>query len=328
MDATNTLVKNYLEEGQIEKKAIRDGFGDGLLLAAEQNENIVGLCADLTESVRMEQFAKKFPERYFEIGVAEQNMMGIAAGLGISGKIPFAASYAAFSPGRNWDQLRVSVAYSKSNVKIASSHAGITVGEDGATHQGMEDIAITRVLPNMTVIVPADYEEARKATLAAAEFVGPVYIRLARPKAPVFTTRKTPFTIGLANVLRTGSNVTIIASGIMVYEALQAAEQLAQAGISAEVINLHTIKMIDQESILKSVSKTKCVVTAEEHQISGGVGSAVAEVLAKNLPVPMEMVGMPNSFGESGKPQELLEKYGMTRINIAHAAQKVLERKS
>lgn len=305
----------------------RNGYGHGLVALGKKNANVVVLTGDLSESTKAELFEKEFPERFIECGVAEQNMMGVAAGLALAGKIPFVSSYAVFSPGRSWDQLRVSVCYSNANVKIAGSHAGLSVGPDGATHQALEDIAITRVLPNLTVIVPCDYEEAKKCTIAAASYKGPVYFRFGRSATPVVTTPETPFEIGKHLVLRKGTDVTIAACGGMVYEALLAAEELKKKKISAEVINCHTIKPFDEQTLLTSIKKTKHCVTAEEHQITGGLFGAVSEVLARNLPCPIEPVGMMNTFGESGQPAELLAKYGMKAQNIVNAAIKSLKRR-
>lgn len=316
-----------LFEADIKQLPIRNGYGDGLLILGETDPRVIVLSCDLTESTRSQAFAEKYPERFVEVGVAEQNMAGLAAGMAHEGKIPFCSSYATFSPGRNWDQIRVAICYSQNNVKIVGAHAGISVGPDGATHQAMEDIAITRVLPNITVLVPADALEAKKVTIAAAKHNGPVYIRLAREKTPQFTVEQTPFEIGKAFVLRSGSDCTIAAAGPQVYYALQAAEELSKKGIECEVINLVSVKPIDSAAITKSVKKTGCLVSAEEHQISGGVGSAVAEVLAKNFPVPQEFVGMPDSFGESGEPNELIAKWGMDKNAIITAIKKVIKRK-
>ncbi|OGE78351.1 MAG: transketolase [Candidatus Doudnabacteria bacterium RIFCSPHIGHO2_01_FULL_46_14] len=306
----------------------RDGYGLGLVWLGENNPNVVVLTGDLSESTRSSWFAEKFPKRFIEVGVAEQNMMGIAAGLALSGKIPFVSSYATFNPGRNWDQLRVSVCYSGANVKIAGAHAGISVGPDGATHQALEDIAITRVLPDLVVIVPCDKIEAQKATIAmAVEIKGPAYIRFGREKSPVFTTEDTPFKIGRAEVFREGDDVAIIGSGMLVYNALQAAEELHKEGISCQVVNNHTIKPIDRKTIAAAARKCGAVVTVEEHQINGGAGSAVIEVLAEEYPVPVERVGMPDSFGQSGQPAELIEHYGMGKSAIIKAVKKVLKRK-
>jgi transketolase len=310
------LNQNWGKKDDLDQKGTRDGYGDGLKELGSQNPNVVCLSADLTESTRSNLFAEEFPDRFFQTGVAEQNLMGISAGLALSGKIPFAASYAVFSPGRNWDQLRVSVCYSRANVKIISTHAGLTVGPDGATHQALEDIAITRVLPNLTVIVPSDYFEAKKATYAISELEGPAYLRLGRSGAPVYTTEETPFEIGKANLLYEGNDATIIACGIMVYEALMAAKELSERGISVDVINCHTIKPIDKETIINSAKKTGKIVTVEEHQITGGLGSAVAEVVSEEFPVPIKRIGMPDIFGQSGTPEELLTEYGLTKEHI------------
>lgn len=311
------LSKKILSE-EVERVAPRDGYGKGLVEAGKKDERVVVLCCDLTESTRSQWFRDEFPKRFVEVGVAEQNMVGIAAGMALTGKVPFCSSYAVFNPGRNWDQIRVSVGYTNANVKIAGAHAGISVGPDGATHQALEDVAIMRVLPNMTVVVPCDAIEARKATVALAQQVGPAYIRFGREKIPVITTDKTPFVLGKAEVFREGKGVTIVACGAMVYEALVAAEK-----VDGEVINCHTIKPLDRETIIASAQKTGRVVTVEEHQISGGLGSAVAEVLAEDYPVPMRRVGMRDSFGESGEPGELLKKYGMTSEAIVEAVEKV-----
>jgi transketolase len=320
------LIDN-LFASDIKQVPIRNGYGEGLMILGKENPNVVVLCCDLTESTRSQEFSKAYPERFVEVGVAEQNLAGLGAGMAHEGKIPFITSYATFSPGRNWDQIRVSICYSNNNVKIVGSHAGISVGPDGATHQAMEDIAITRVLPNMTVLVPCDSIEARKATIAAAKMNGPVYIRLAREKTPQFTTEETPFEIGKAQVLREGQDCTIAAVGPQVYYALQAAEELAKKNIECEVINLVSVKPLDTETLVKSVKKTGCIVSAEEHQIMGGVGSAVAEVLSQNHPVPQEFVGMPDHFGESGEPVELTAKWGMDSKAIIAAVERVLKRK-
>jgi len=311
----------------IEQLPVRDGYGKGLVALGESDPNIVVLTGDLSESTRSNWFAEKFPKRFIEVGVAEQNMMGIAAGLALSGKIPFVSSYATFNPGRNWDQLRVSVCYSKANVKVAGAHAGISVGPDGATHQALEDIAITRVLPDLIVIVPCDAIEAQKATIAIGRYKGPAYIRFGREKSPVFTTEATAFKIGKAEVFREGADVAIIGSGMLVYNALQAAQELDKEGVSCEVINNHTIKPIDRKTIVAAAKKCGAVVTVEEHQINGGAGSAVIEVLAEECPVPVERVGMPDSYGESGQPWELVEKYGMGKDAIIKAIKKAISRK-
>jgi transketolase len=325
------LVKKPLVKADAEKKeiskALRDGFGEALVQLGKENPNVVALCADLTDSDRMEEFKKEFPKRFVEIGIAEQNLAGVAAGMAHMGKIPFAGSFAAFSPGRNWDQIRVGICYSGANVKLYGGHAGITVGEDGATHQALEDIAITRVLPRMTVIVPADSIEMHKATIAAAKMDGPVYLRGGRQKFPQVTTDDSPFEIGKANLLRKGKDITIIACGNMVREALIAAEELKAKKIDAAVINLHTIKPIDEHAIIVAAHDTGAIVTAEEHQIAGGVGSAVAEVLTMHLPVPQEMVGVKDTFGESGNADALMDKYGLRAKDIVAAVQRALERK-
>lgn len=321
------LVSNLLYKDKLEVKPTRDGYGEGLVELGQKNPNVVVLCADLTDSTRSGMFRQVFPERFIECGIAEQNMMGLAAGLALVGKIPFVSTYSVFCPGRNWDQLRISVAYNKANVKLTGAHAGISVGPDGATHQGLEDIAITRCLPNLTVLAPCDAIETKKATIAAGETEGPVYLRFAREATPVFTTEKTPFKIGQAEIFREGKEVAIIACGPLVYEALLAAEELKKEGIEAGVINNHTIKPIDQETIIKVAQETRAVVTVEEHQVMGGLGSAVAEVLAKNQPVPMEMIGVQDRFGESGPPEELMKKFGLTAKDIKEAVKRVLKRK-
>lgn len=305
----------------------RSGFGDGLLELGKQNPNVIALCADLTGSLKMDKFQKNFPSRFYNIGIAEANMIGIAAGLTIGGKIPFTGTFANFSTGRVYDQIRQSVAYSHKNVKICASHAGVTLGEDGATHQILEDVGMMRMLPNMTVVVPCDYMQTKLATIAIAQIDGPVYLRFGRPKVPIFTTEDQDFTIGKAQILLEGTDVTIIACGHLVWKAIQAADQLAQQGISAEVINMHTIKPLDVDAILQSTAKTHCVVTAEEHQRNGGLGDAVAQVLAINNPTPIEMVAVNDSFGESGLPEELMTKYQIDTPNIVTAALKVLSRK-
>ncbi len=317
-----------LFEKDVETAGTRDGYGQGLLELGDSNKDVVVLTADLAESTRVEEFGKKYPERFIECGVSEQNMMGVAAGLALSGKIPFVSSYAVFSPGRSWDQLRVSVCYSKANVKVAGAHTGISVGPDGATHQALEDVGIVRVLPNIVVEVPADALEAKKTTLAAAEHKGPFYFRFGREKTPIITTDETPFEIGKAEVLRDGDDVTIVACGPLVYQSLLAAEQLDKKGISVRVINNHTIKPIDALTLAKAAKETGAVVTVEEHQVMTGLGSAVAESLAKNYPVPMEFIGMQDTFGESGTPTELYEKYGMSVDAIYKAVENVLKRKA
>lgn len=309
---------------ELQAKSTRDAFGEALVNLARKNKNLVVVSADLAESTRVSDFAKKYPERFVEVGVAEQNMLGVAAGLALAGKVPIAASFAAFSPGRNWDQLRVSVCYSKANVKIIGSHTGLGAGEDGASHQALEDIAITRCLPNLVVIAPADYHETKKALAAAVAYNGPVYLRLSRQNTAVFTNEKSPFKIGQAQVLKKGQDITLIACGSMVSEALAAAKKLAGENISAEVINCHTIKPLDQKTILASVKKTKKVVSIEDHQIHGGMGSTVAEMLAENFPVPMKLLGVNDTFGESGVPAELYKKYGLSQENIISTIKKML----
>ncbi len=312
---------------RVQQIPTRNGYGDALVALGENDGRIVVLTADLAESTRAHLFQQKFPERFIECGVAEQNMVGVAAGLALSGKIPFVSSYAVFMPGRTWDQVRVSVCYSQTNVKLIGAHAGVSVGPDGATHQALEDIAITRVLPNLTVIVPCDYHETYKATLTAAEMDGPVYIRITREKSPLITSENAPFRIGKHTVLTEGDDVTLIACGPLLYEALVAAEQLKKLRISAEVINASTIKPFDDKTLLKSLKKTGAAVTVEEHQVTGGLFGAVAEITSQSLPVPIEAVGMPNSFGESGEPRELQEKYGMTAADIVKAAKRAIARK-
>ncbi len=320
------LIDN-LFAADIKQAPIRQGFGEGMMILGKENPDVIALCCDLTDSVKLGEFAKAYPDRFVEVGVAEQNLAGLGAGMAHEGKIPFITSYATFSPGRNWDQVRVSICYSGNNVKIVGSHAGISVGPDGATHQAMEDIAITRVLPRMTVLVPCYSNEARKATIAVAKMNGPVYLRLAREKTALFTTDETPFEISKAQIFREGKDCTIAAAGPQVYYALQAADQLAKEGVECEVINLASVKPLDEQTLIASVKKTGCVVSAEEHQITGGVGSAVAECLARNFPVPQEFVGMPDHFGESGEQTELIAKWGMDSKAIFNAVKKVLTRK-
>lgn len=313
-----------LFDEDLDQKPTRDGFGEGLVLAAEADKNIVGLCADLTESTRMQAFAEKFPDRFIEVGVAEQNLVTVGAGLALGGKIPFTSSYATFSPGRNWEQIRTTICYNDVPVKIIGSHAGLSVGPDGATHQALEDIAMMRVLPNMLVISPVDSIEAKKATQAIARIPSPCYLRLSREKVPIITTEQTPFAIGKMEVFYEGNDITIIATGQMVYKALQAAEELKSHKISVRVINCHTIKPIDKETILKAAEETGAIVACEEHQVTGGLGGAVAEVLSQNYPVPLKIIGIKDCFGESGKPDELLQKYGLTKEAIIKAVTAVL----
>lgn len=320
------LASNLYDPEKVDRKPSRDGYGDGLIVAGTNDKNVVVLCADLTESTRSEAFAKQWPDRFIEIGVAEQNMAGIAAGMALNGKVPFISSYATFSPGRSWDQVRVSICYTKANVKIAGHHTGISVGPDGATHQALEDLAIMRVLPNMTVIYPCDAVQAKKATISAAVHDGPVYLRFMREKTPVVTTERTPFAIGKSYVYKEGRDVTVVAAGSLVYEALLAARSLEKE-ISVEVVNTITIKPLDRETIIASVKKTGAVVTAEEHQISGGLGSAVAELVGEAHPVPLARVGMLDTFGESGAPDELMDKYGMREKDIVKAIESVVKRK-
>lgn len=308
-------------------KDTRSGFGAGLHELGRRNPNVVALCADLVGSLKMDDFIKENPDRFFQVGIAEANMIGLAAGLTIGGKIPFAGTFAAFATGRVYDQIRQSVAYSNKNVKICASHAGLTLGEDGATHQMLEDIGLMKMLPNMTVIVPCDYNQTKAATLAIAEHVGPVYLRFGRPAVPNFTSADQKFEIGKAQLLNEGTQVSIFATGHLVWKALEAADVLQQRGVSAEVINIHTIKPLDEEAILHSVAKTGCAVSAEEHMMNGGLGDSIAHLLARKHPVPMEMVAVNDVFGESGTPNDLMVKYGLDTPNIVEAALKVLARK-
>ncbi|WP_207428553.1 transketolase family protein [Pedobacter sp. SYSU D00535] len=310
-----------------EKKDTRSGFGAGLLEAGKKNPNVVALCADLVGSLKMEAFIKEFPERFFQIGIAEANMMGIAAGMTIGGKVPFTGTFANFSTGRVYDQIRQSIAYSDKNVKICASHAGLTLGEDGATHQILEDIGMMKMLPGMTVINPCDYNQTKAATMAIAEHHGPVYLRFGRPVVPIFTDPDQKFEIGKAWMVNEGKDVSIFATGHLVWEAILAGEKLAEMGIDAEIINIHTIKPLDEEAVLKSVAKTGCVVTAEEHNRLGGLGDSIAQLLAQHNPTPQEYIAVNDSFGESGKPAELMTKYGLDSENIIKAVQKVIARK-
>ncbi len=330
MDNQNQKLNPKLYELAVEQVPIRRGFGEGLLLAAEADERVVGLCADLTESTQMHLFKNKFPNRFVEMGVAEQNLATVASGLAAMGKIPFITSYAMFSPGRNWEQIRTTICYNNRPVKIAGSHAGVSVGPDGGTHQAVEDIAIMRVIPRMQVIVPCDSIEAKKATIACAKTDVPTYLRLAREKTPVITTEDSPFQIGKANLLHAPAKpvVGIIACGPLVYNALIAAKKLAaEEKIAVAVLNLHTIKPLDTEAIVSLARQTKAIVTVEEHQISGGMGSAVAEVLAKQFPVPIHFIGVADQFGQSGTPEQLIEHYGMGIDSIIAAVKKVITRK-
>lgn len=310
-----------------EQKDTRSGFGAGLLEAGKRNKDVVALCADLIGSLKMDAFIKEFPDRFYQVGIAEANMIGLAAGMTIGGKIPFTGTFANFSTGRVYDQIRQSVAYSEKNVKICASHAGLTLGEDGATHQILEDLGLMKMIPGMTVINPCDYNQTKAATIAIAEYEGPVYLRFGRPVVPIFTDPDQKFEIGKAWMVNEGKDVSIIATGHLVWEAIQAGEKLAELGIDAEIINIHTIKPLDEEAILKSVAKTGCVVTAEEHNRLGGLGDSVAQVLAKNQPAPQEYVAVDDSFGESGKPADLMVKYGLTADDIVKAVQKVIKRK-
>jgi transketolase len=310
-----------------EQKDTRSGFGAALLQLGRSNPNVVALCADLIGSLKMDAFVKEFPERFYQAGIAEANMIGVAAGLAIAGKVPFTGTFANFSTARVYDQIRQSVAYSNTNVKICASHAGLTLGEDGATHQTMEDIGLMKMLPNLTVINPCDYNQTYAATLAIADHVGPVYLRFGRPKVANFMPVDQPFEIGKAILLTPGKDVTIIATGHMVWHALQAGIALKEKGINAEIINIHTIKPLDKEAVLHSVKKTGCVVTAEEHLMNGGLGDSIAQLLALNLPAPMEMVAVDDKFGESATPEELLVKYGLDVPHIIAAALKAISRK-
>lgn len=309
-----------------ELKDTRSGFGAGLLELGKTNPNVVGLCADLTGSLKMDAFEKEFPDRFFQVGIAEANMMGIAAGMTIGGKIPFTGTFANFSTGRVYDQIRQSIAYSGKNVKICASHAGITLGEDGATHQILEDIGLMKMLPGMTVINTCDYNQTKQATIAIAQHKGPVYLRFGRPKVPNFTTEK-PFMIGKAIHLQEGNDVSIFATGHTVWEALEAGRKLKEHNIHCDIINITTIKPLDKEAVLKSINKTKCAVTTEEHQILGGLGGSIAQLTAKNSPVPLEFVGVNDSFGESGKPMDLMKKYKIDRDSIFKAAIQVVKKK-
>ncbi|MBR1869258.1 MAG: transketolase family protein [Bacteroidales bacterium] len=317
-------MKKYIDTGKIDT---RSGFGEGLVLAGRENDKVLALTADLKGSLKMGAFAKEFPERFIQCGIAEANMVGVAAGLAITGKIPFIGSFAEFVTGRVYDQLRQEVAYGHTNVKIASSHAGITLGEDGATHQTMEDIALMRALPGMTVIVPCDYNQTKNATIAAAKMDGPVYLRFGRPAVPNFTGADEPFEIGKIYKLNPGKDVTIAACGHLVWEALGAAEILEAEGISAEVLNIATVKPLDEKALLESIGKTGCVVVAEEHNMAGGLGEAVAGVLAANKPAPVEFINGGDRFGQSGTPAELMKAYGLDATNLAAAAKRAIARK-
>ena len=310
-----------------EKKDTRSGFGVGLHELGKINPNVMALCADLVGSLKMDAFIKDFPDRFIQVGIAEANMMGIAAGLTIGGKIPFTGTFANFSTARVYDQVRQSIAYSNKNVKICASHAGLTLGEDGATHQSLEDIGLMKMLPNMVVINPCDFNQTKAATMAIANHIGPVYLRFGRPVVPNFTPADQKFEIGKAILLNEGTDVTIFATGHLVWTAIEAARELEKDGINVELINIHTIKPLDVEAIRNSVRKTKCVVTAEEHQMNGGLGDSIAQFLSRNLPTPIEMVAVQDVFGESGKPEELMIKYGLDAPHIIKAVKKVIERK-
>lgn len=323
--ASNTLkMKQYT---YTEKKDTRSGFGAGLSELGKKNQNVVALCADLTGSLKMDAFAKEHADRFFQVGIAEANMIGLAAGMTIGGKIPFTGTFANFSTGRVYDQIRQSVAYSKKNVKICASHAGLTLGEDGATHQILEDIGLMKMLPNMVVINPCDYNQTKAATIAIAEYEGPVYLRFGRPAVPNFTAADQKFEIGKAVMLNEGKDVSIFATGHLVWKAIEAGQQLAEMGISAEIINIHTIKPLDAQAVLNSVRKTRCVVTAEEHQKNGGLGDSIAQLLGEHFPAPIEMVAVDDKFGESGTPDQLMTKYGLDTPNIIAAVQKVMSRR-
>lgn len=311
-----------------EKKDTRSGFGAGILELGRSNPNVVALTADLAGSLKLEGFIKEFPDRFVQCGISEANMIGVSAGLTIGGKIPFATSFANFATGRVYDQIRQSVCYSNKNVKICASHAGLTLGEDGATHQILEDLGMMKMLPNMTVINPCDFNQTKAATLAIAEHVGPVYLRFGRPVMPIFTPADQKFEIGKALILNEGPAVSIFATGHLVWEAIKAGQMLAEQGIEADIINIHTIKPLDEAAILASVKKTGCAVSAEEHQLNGGLGDSVAQTLARNYPAPLEMVGVHDSFGESATPDQLMQKYGLTADKIVEAAKRAMERKS
>ncbi|MDP9104580.1 MAG: transketolase family protein [Candidatus Eremiobacteraeota bacterium] len=318
---------DYTDPSAVKQVPTRNGFGTGLIEAGERDENVIAICADLSESVRMEAFKKKFPDRYIAIGVAEQLLVAMAAGLASTGKIPFIASYAMFNPGRSWEQVRTTMALNETNVKIAGAHAGVSVGPDGATHQAIEDIAIMRVIPKMIVVVPCDANQTHKATLAVAEKFGPTYLRFGRAESAVVTTQDTPFELGKAQTFREGGDVAVIACGILVYTALIAAEELAKDGIQCRVVNNHTIKPMDEAAVVAAAADCGAVVTVEEHQVQGGMGSRVAEILAEQHPVPIQFVGVHDRFGQSGSPQELIEEYGMGATAIAAAVKRVLARK-
>ena len=319
------IKKNNIE--LLGKKDTRSGFGEGLLEIGKINDNVVALCADLTGSLKMNAFENEFPDRFFQVGIAEANMIGIAAGMTIGGKIPYTGTFANFSTSRVYDQIRQSIAYSKKNVKICASHAGLTLGEDGATHQVLEDIGMMKMLPNMTVIVPCDFNQTKQATMAIANHNGPVYLRFGRPSVPIFIKPDSNFIIGKADTMIEGSDVTIVACGHLVWKSIEAAKELEEKGISAEVINMHTIKPLDNKSVLESIAKTKCIVTAEEHMMNGGLGDSIAQLISRNHCVPQEYVAIDDTFGESGKPADLMSKYKIDTPNIIEAALKVIQRK-
>ncbi|MEP7258851.1 MAG: transketolase family protein [Flavitalea sp.] len=318
------MLKDIQPTGQ---KDTRSGFGDGIVEAARKNPNVVALTADLAGSMKLNQFIKEFPERFIQVGIAEANMISMAAGLTIGGKIPFTTTFANFSTGRVYDQIRQSVAYSGKNVKICASHAGVTLGEDGATHQILEDIGLMKMLPGMTVIVPCDYNQTKLATIAIAEYEGPVYLRFGRPVWPIFTNPDEPFVIGKAQFFSEGTDVSIFACGHMVWKAIEAGKILEEQGLKVEVVNIHTIKPLDTEAVIRSITKTRCAVTVEEHNVIGGLGDAIAQVAAKHLPIPIEYVGTQDTFGESGTPTELLKKYGLDTPDVLKAVEKVMKRK-
>jgi transketolase len=322
------MTKTMKKYTYTDKKDTRSGFGAGLLEAAQRNEQVVGLCADLIGSLKMDAFKKEFPQRFFQVGIAEANMMGIAAGMTIGGKIPFTGTFANFSTGRVYDQIRQSIAYSNKNVKICASHAGLTLGEDGATHQILEDIGLMKMLPDMTVINPCDYNQTKAATIAIAEHVGPVYLRFGRPVVPIFTDPNQKFEIGKAWIINEGADVSIFATGHLVWKAIQAGEKLADMGIYADIINIHTIKPLDEQAVLQSVRKTGCIITAEEHNRIGGLGDSIAQLLARTNPTPQEYVAVNDTFGESGTPDQLMKKYSLETDDIIAAVQRVIARKN
>lgn len=327
----NLKLNTKIFENDAEQKSMRVGFGEGLVIAGDQNKNVVGLCANLNESTQMHLFAKKYPERFVQIGVAEQNLVTVASGMAAMGKVPFAASYAIFSPGRNWEQIRTTITYNNRPVKIVGSHAGISVGADGGSHQAIEDIALMRVLPNMIVLSPCDAIEAKKATIEAAKIDKPVYIRLVREKTPIITTEETPFEMGKAQVFFAPpmtAQVGIVATGALVYKAMLAAQKFAEKGISVKVLNISSIRPLDFESVINLAKEAKAIVSVEEHQVVGGFGSAVAEVLVQNYPIPMELIGVHDRYGQSGTPTELMEHYGMEVSYIEKAVERVMERKN